>query len=86
MTIIKKSPTDVPRAPGTWKELLCPDRVSATITCPHCGAYGSIDEHFISNIGEVTPSVICPNECGFHDVVVLEGWLGINGSHLTKVM
>jgi hypothetical protein len=75
------------RARGTWKELHCPDKISASFICPECGTYGDLDEHDIGSDGLVTPSVECATEgCTWHDTIVLEGWIGINGSHLTQIM
>lgn len=73
------------RPPGTWKpieEMESPGLESAptaTFACPKCGVVGTLDEHEIRGDGTVTPSVVCPNDCGFHDMVVLEGWPGRNG-------
>lgn len=40
-------------------------------TCPVCGEIGSLNDHDISDTGAVAPSLICPNECGFHEYIQL---------------
>lgn len=86
MTYKAKISTDRPyhRTPGTWKPLeRSGGEMSATFTCPKCGTYGDLVDHEIRGDGVVTPSVICPTNCGFHDNIVLEGWIGLNGvNHL----
>ncbi len=48
--------------------------LNAVISCTDCGAIGTLD-HTISSEGLVTPSVVCPRDCGYHEVgVILSGW------------
>lgn len=62
-------------AHGTWKPLATHKRRSATITCPECGAVGSLDGHGIHKDGRVWPPVMCPNEsCDFQDEIQLVSW------------
>jgi predicted RNA-binding Zn-ribbon protein involved in translation (DUF1610 family) len=70
----KSRPAD--RRPGTWKRLsLAEGGISASITCPKCGVYGTLESHKIHKDGSVWPSVVCPNDCGFHGMnVILDGW------------
>lgn len=72
---------------GSWKEVrLYNGGLSAIFTCPACGVSGDLSDHIINALGEVSPSVVCPEECGFHDFIVLEGWNGINGANLLNMM
>lgn len=34
----------------------------------------SISDHEIDANGKVTPSIVCPDECGWHVQATLEGW------------
>lgn len=64
-------------SPGTWTFLRqSSERTepSARVSCAKCGAMASISDHSIEGDGTVTPSVVCPDECGWHVHVVLEGW------------
>lgn len=70
-------PTSMPK--GSWKEFDLETKPSATFKCPNCGAYGVLEDHEIGGDGSVTPSVVCPEDCGFHDYVMLVGWHGKNG-------
>lgn len=47
---------------------------TALITCPKCGYYVSLSTHTIADNGVVTPSLVCPHECDFHENVTLENW------------
>lgn len=49
--------------------------VSIVISCPTCGARGVLD-HGIDENGIVSPSVVCPSECGFHRDIRLSNWPG----------
>lgn len=43
------------------------------LTCPGCG-YEAFLDHDVAPDGSVSPSVVCPMDCGFHDFVRLEDW------------
>lgn len=60
--------------PGTWKGLQTERGRKASFTCPNCGELGSLSDHDINDKGIVTPSVVCSYECGFHEMIRLEGW------------
>lgn len=65
--------------PGTWKGLLVPDGQGgyvrkASFTCPACGGIASLSNHEIAANGAVSPSVVCPFGCEFHEFILLEGW------------
>lgn len=65
--------------PGTWKGLtLSEGGRSASFTCPKCGQLAVLIDHDIADDGEVSPSVVCPNDgCTFHEYVRLDGWRGV---------
>lgn len=65
---------------GTWRRFETVEgEISASVTCPKCGLNGTLEDHKISETGEVSPSLECPNpKCDFHDHVQLEDW-AING-------
>lgn len=45
---------------------------TATMSCPNCGVSASLSHHDIDEKGNVSPSVVCPNEsCSFHEYVQL---------------
>jgi hypothetical protein len=51
-------------------------RRNALVRCPDCGAWGTLENHSISEKGVITPSVKCA-ECAYHENgVTLEGWPG----------
>lgn len=56
--------------PGTW---LVSSAV-AVVACPRCGGSMQLRAHLIAADGSVSPSVVCPYGCGWHEVIVLEGW------------
>lgn len=46
-----------------------------TVACPGCGSEYRLD-HDIDALGVVSPSIECPAaDCGFHDTVILVGWM-----------
>jgi len=59
---------------GTWKGAKWGPRRTAIVSCPGCGQSTSISQHTIDADGKVTPSLVCPFGCGFHDFVTLENW------------
>ncbi|KKN37823.1 hypothetical protein LCGC14_0759670 [marine sediment metagenome] len=60
---------------GEWIKITHEGKVTARLACPGCGTISSMYEHDISPEGNVTPSVDCSNDCGYHEVgVVLAGW------------
>lgn len=42
-------------------------------TC-RCGSSGPLSDHEIAADGTVTPSLYDENGCGFHEMIVLEGY------------
>lgn len=69
-------PYDQELGPGSWKGGVDGnENRTALITCPKCGQVISLHFHGITDEGNVTPSVCCPDvKCGFHDHIKLEGW------------
>jgi len=64
--------------PGTWKGLkLQGGQRSATVTCPVCGQTCTLIDHQIDPDGTVSPSLVCPYDCGFHEFIKLEGWADV---------
>lgn len=55
---------------GTWRGFMR----TAVVSCPGCGQEAPIKEHHIFYDGTVTPSLVCPFDCGFHDWITLENW------------
>lgn len=51
-------------------------RTCVSLLCFTCGEHFTIFEHGISNVGRVTPSVVCPHGCGFHQWITLRDWGG----------
>lgn len=41
------------------------------LSCPNCGHAFSLREHTISD-GVVSPSVVCPYGCGFHEFITIK--------------
>lgn len=59
---------------GTWGLRVLDGGPVAVFNCPDCGLTAYLEEHAIDNAGNVTPSLVCPGACGFHDHVNLRGW------------
>lgn len=61
---------------GYWRRIVVDGQVTARIGCPECHYVATLEDHEISDKGEVTPSVLCPNHgCRYHAVgVVLVDW------------
>ena len=62
--------------PGTWMTATRDGKPIVRIACPNCGRAGALepDDHTVHRAGGVSPSVVC--DCGFHDRVHLDGWVG----------
>lgn len=58
--------------PRTWRIARIDGQPIVKITCG-CGIEGLLD-HTIAEDGRVSPSVVCPKDCGFHEMVVLQEW------------
>lgn len=59
--------------PGTWVELKG-DAAAVWVACAECGVRGSLEDHRIAPDGTITPSLVCPVECGWHVFARLVGW------------
>ena len=66
------------RAPGTWNVLLMAGGKSgAVVKCPACGGFSTLENHTINDVGEVSPSLVCPYpHCNYHQFITLGGWEG----------
>lgn len=67
------------KTPGQWRVGLIGQgkqmKRTATMSCPDCGNFASLSNHIINGVGQVSPSMVCPNkECNFHEYITLEGW------------
>lgn len=59
---------------GEWVGSVVEQKRTARVGCPNCGVIGTLN-HEIDDEGRVTPSVGCPEDCGYHETgVILEGW------------
>jgi hypothetical protein len=57
---------------GTWNWTREGD---VNIKCPECGLIGSLMQHDVDHLGNVTPEVVCPGkDCSFRELVALGGW------------
>jgi hypothetical protein len=61
---------------GAWKPWVNgPGFVrTAAVRCPVCSALFCLADHRIGAEGTVSPSIVCPYGCGFHEFVRLAGW------------
>lgn len=50
------------------------DQVALQFCCPLCLSTFGMGAHQILPDGTVTPSVVCPNKCGFHTNVTFLDW------------
>ena len=81
MTVLKfcgaKSFGEEEAPQGTWiRWIHMVDQLTAAFRCPKCGRAFCLANHRIAEDGRVSPSVVCPHQCGFHVMMVLEGWPG----------
>lgn len=77
MTTLKNGSLE---AKGEWRRgrvgtMQGEQRITALVSCPGCGKTISLSKHGINPDGTVSPSLICPHGCGFHDFIKLEGWV-----------
>ncbi len=60
---------------GEWCPLATVGGRAALLSCPRCGATGTVPPESIETNGTVVPSVWCPREgCGWHASVILDDW------------
>lgn len=76
MITVRRSTGPDDRSPGVWIPLATSRGRSASIVCPKCGQEAMLTNHKIGADGAVTPSVVCPRGCGWHEHVRLDGWTG----------
>lgn len=65
---------DVDKDKGVWEGIQTPKALVAMMSCPECGKTAVLSGHEIDKDGKVSPSVICPHACKFHEHVQLVGW------------
>ena len=65
---------DISQKKGCWERAKGAKYDTAMISCPKCGKIASLTSHTIADDGAVTPSLVCPHDCGFHDHAKLLGW------------
>lgn len=65
---------DVDLDKGVWKGGTYAGGRTALVSCPKCGQIASLSYHEIDENGFVSPSVVCPAECGFHEYIHLSEW------------
>jgi len=51
---------------GQWRQ--------TALVCDPSGHVLSLSQHQIDDAGKVTPSLLCPNGCGWHEWLLLDGW------------
>ena len=74
-TLIRKSDAVTWPDQGEWVPIWIEGKITARVGCPGCGTISAMSDHDIAADGSVTPSVGCPNDCGYHEVgVVFEDW------------
>lgn len=82
MVELKKWPFNVHIPPGHWRYVGVKVDVDTigdykvVVTCPSCGGRADLTDHTIERDGTVSPSLICPRECGWHDTAKLAGFEG----------
>lgn len=75
MIVVRHSASRWQGGKGTWfPTRLADGQRSAMLVCPTCGQPASLSNHVIEADGSVTPSVVCPYECPFHEFIQLADW------------
>lgn len=75
LTLTKAGDKDGVIDKGEWRGGRCEDgHRTATVACPRCGRIASLSNHTIFSDGAVSPSLVCPRDCGFHEFVQLADW------------
>ena len=78
MTLLPRSQGLNDRHSGRWWPVHMQGLLIAYVSCPNCGRVGTLEppDHTIAPDGAVTPSLVCPYDCGYHEFVRLEDWTG----------
>lgn len=58
---------------GEWFPVTSDGRLTARVGCPGCGQVATLDHDILAD-GTITPSVMCPVDCGFHESGRLLEW------------
>lgn len=61
-----------------WRFVEIDGKKTIKFKCPKCNIEQEID-HLVSELGVLSPSVMCGAECGFHDQVFLEDFDALEG-------
>ena len=70
-----------------WKHVTLDGKPAVRVNCPRCQQSFLLD-HTIDMVGNISPSLDCPNEqCSFHDGAVLDNFIdyGKHGAFKTTV-
>jgi len=67
-------PGDVSLERQVYETIRTPAKSVVMISCPDCGKFGVLNDHQVDDSGKVSPSVVCPHNCGFHEMIRLAGW------------
>lgn len=59
---------------GHWRRASAGGKLTALVSCPVCGKIASLNDHEIAGDGSVSPSLVCPFACDFHEFVQLKDW------------
>lgn len=76
ITLIESTRRDGVMSKGEWHRERRPifGKHNALVCCPGCGKLVSLTDHTIDPDGTVTPSLVCPFKCAFHEYVKLADW------------
>ena len=75
ITLIESTRRDGVMRKGEWHGAkLSGGKRTALVCCPGCGKLVSLTDHTIDPDGTVTPSLVCPFKCDFHEFVKLADW------------
>lgn len=76
MTLLPRSQGQSDRHSGRWWPVHTQGRLAVGASCPDCGRILLLDQpdHRIAPDGAVSPILVCPYDCGFHEYVRLEDW------------
>ena len=62
------------RIKNTWKTVRALNGIEMAVVTDSSGCVYGIETHCIADDGTVSPSLVCPHKCGFHEFVKLCGW------------
>ena len=62
------------RGKGQWWPIRSESQLTASFTCPRCGKEMVLGREIDADGTVSSSSVKCPYGCGFHAMLILEGW------------